>query len=62
MMLVEAGVLGRYHSVLEFERDPRKRHEHVAFLIWLLVNQRLDPPLNVHGCERRGKPTEDQKG
>jgi hypothetical protein len=31
-------------------------------LIWLLVNQRLDPPLNVHGCERRGKPTEDQKG
>jgi hypothetical protein len=31
-------------------------------LIWIFVNQRLDPPLNMHGSERRGKPTEDQKG
>jgi len=56
VVLVETGVLGGDHRVLQVGRDLSERNELVAFAIGRAVNQRLYVALHMHGGGGRIDP------
>src|SRR5277367_1821761 len=50
---VKTRVLRRHYGMLKVDGDPVERHERVALLVRLVIERRLDTPLNLYsGCGR----------